>query len=59
MTTTFVLPREAEATAPPEWQGLERDDVRLLAVRPDGLTHGRARDLPDLLDRQALLEWQA
>ena len=36
MTTTFVLPREAEATAPPEWQGLERDEVRLLAVRPDG-----------------------
>ena len=50
MTTTFVLPREAEATAPPEWQGLERDEVRLLAVRPDGLTHGRARDLPDLLE---------
>ena len=49
MTTTFALPREAEATAPPEWQGLERDEVRLLAVRPDGLTHDRARDLPDLL----------
>ena len=39
MTTTFTLPRDAEATAPPEWQGLERDEVRLLAVRPDGLTH--------------------
>ena len=49
MTTTFVLPREAEATAPPEWQGLERDEVRLLTVRPEGLTHGRARDLPHLL----------
>ena len=50
MTTTFVLPPDAEATAPPEWQGLERDEVRLLTVRPDGLVHGRARDLPDLLE---------
>ena len=33
MTTTFTLPDDAEATAPPEWQGLERDEVRLMAVR--------------------------
>ena len=34
MTTTFTLPDDAEATAPPEWQGLERDEVRLMEVRP-------------------------
>ena len=26
---------DAEATAPPEWRGLARDEVRLLAVRPE------------------------
>ena len=46
----FALPDDAEATAPPEWSGLERDEVRLLAVRPEGSTHARARDLPDLLE---------
>jgi S-adenosylmethionine:tRNA ribosyltransferase-isomerase len=46
----FALPDDAEATAPPEWSGLERDEVRLLAVRPDGVTHAQARDLPDLLE---------
>jgi S-adenosylmethionine:tRNA ribosyltransferase-isomerase len=50
MTAGFVLPAGAEATAPPEWQGLERDEVRLMAVRPDGVTHRRARDLAGLLD---------
>ncbi|GAA3182396.1 S-adenosylmethionine:tRNA ribosyltransferase-isomerase [Blastococcus jejuensis] len=49
MTPTFALPPDAEATAPPEWQGLARDEVRLLAAGPEGITHGRARDLPDLL----------
>jgi S-adenosylmethionine:tRNA ribosyltransferase-isomerase len=47
--TAFVLPADAEATAPPEWHGLARDEVRLLAVGPGGTTHARARDLPDLL----------
>ncbi len=46
----FTLPAGAEATAPPEWQGLERDQVRLMTVRADGITHGRARDLPGLLE---------
>jgi S-adenosylmethionine:tRNA ribosyltransferase-isomerase len=50
MTTTFALPPDAEATAPPEWHGLERDEVRLLAVRPDRLVSGRFRDLPGLLE---------
>ena len=50
MTTTFALPTDAEATAPPEWHGLERDEVRLMAVRPGRLTSARFRDLPDLLE---------
>ena len=45
----FVLPRSAEATAPPEARGLARDGVRLLVGRPDGVTHRRFRDLPELL----------
>ena len=45
----FVLPRAAEATAPPEARGLARDEVRLLVARPDGVEHQRFRDLPDLL----------
>jgi S-adenosylmethionine:tRNA ribosyltransferase-isomerase len=48
--TAFTLPDDAEATAPPEWSGIERDEVRLLAVRPGGDVHARARDLPDLLE---------
>jgi S-adenosylmethionine:tRNA ribosyltransferase-isomerase len=49
MTTTFVLPPDAEATAPPEHSGVARDEVRLLTARPCGLRHGRFRDLPGLL----------
>jgi S-adenosylmethionine:tRNA ribosyltransferase-isomerase len=49
MTTTFTLPADAEASAPPEWHGLRRDEVRLLTVRPGSRTSGRFRDLPDLL----------
>ena len=48
--TTFTLPPDAEATAPPEWQGLARDEVRLLAIRPGGITSTRFRDLPGLLE---------
>ena len=36
MIPTFILPAGSEATAPPEWRGLQRDEVRLMAVRPDG-----------------------
>jgi S-adenosylmethionine:tRNA ribosyltransferase-isomerase len=50
VTTTFRLPLDAEATAPPEWQGLARDEVRLMAVRPERVTANRFRDLPDLLE---------
>jgi S-adenosylmethionine:tRNA ribosyltransferase-isomerase len=50
MTPTFRLPADAEATAPPEWRGLQRDEVRLMAVRPDGAASYRFRDLPELLE---------
>lgn len=45
----FVLPRAAEATAPPEARGLSRDAVRLLVARPDGVTSRAFHDLPELL----------
>jgi S-adenosylmethionine:tRNA ribosyltransferase-isomerase len=48
--TAFTVPADAEANEPPEWQGLDRDEIRLMAVRPSGLTHRRARDLPGLLE---------
>ena len=47
--TAFALPAGAEATAPPEWRGLHRDEVRLMAVRPDGTRSLRFHDLPELL----------
>ena len=50
MTATFVLPPQSEAGTPPEERGLQRDEVRLMAVRPDGIEHHRFRDLPDLLE---------
>ena len=50
MTTTFTLPDHAEATRPPEWDGLARDEVRLLSVRPTGTVSTVFRDLPDLLE---------
>jgi S-adenosylmethionine:tRNA ribosyltransferase-isomerase len=48
--TTFALPPDAEATAPPEWRGLQRDEVRLMAVRPEATRSLRFRDLPELLE---------
>jgi S-adenosylmethionine:tRNA ribosyltransferase-isomerase len=50
MTTTFALPPDADATAPPEHHGLARDEVRLLVARPDGVAHARFRDLPEHLE---------
>jgi S-adenosylmethionine:tRNA ribosyltransferase-isomerase len=50
VTATFTLPADGEAGAPPEDRGLLRDEVRLMAVRPDGLDHRRFRDLPELLE---------
>jgi S-adenosylmethionine:tRNA ribosyltransferase-isomerase len=50
MTPRFTLPAGAEATAPPEWRGLQRDEVRLMAVRPAGIDSVLFRDLPELLE---------
>jgi S-adenosylmethionine:tRNA ribosyltransferase-isomerase len=50
MTTTFALPPGAEATAPPEWRGLQRDEVRLMAVGEGGIRTVAFRDLPELLE---------
>ena len=50
MTTTFTLPSDAEATMPPEWHGLARDEVRLMAVGPTAIPSARFRDLPELLE---------
>lgn len=45
----FTLPPELEAHEPPEARGLRRDEVRLLAGEPSGVTHHRFTQLPDLL----------
>jgi S-adenosylmethionine:tRNA ribosyltransferase-isomerase len=47
---TFTLPPGAEATQPPEWRGLQRDEVRLMAVRARRVSSTRFRDLPALLE---------
>ena len=47
----FELPARLEATEPPP----ERDAVRLLFAGPDGLSHHRFTDLPDLLQPGDLL----
>jgi S-adenosylmethionine:tRNA ribosyltransferase-isomerase len=48
--TVFDLPAGAEAAAPTERRGLDRDGGRLLvARRGGGLAHRRFRDLPDVL----------
>ncbi|MCW2735418.1 S-adenosylmethionine:tRNA ribosyltransferase-isomerase [Nocardioides sp.] len=39
----------AFAPQPAEERGVARDEVRLLVATPDGLSHGRFRDLPDHL----------
>ncbi len=48
--TAPAVPMGAAATVPPERRGLARDGVRLMAVRPHGLTSARFSDLPDLLE---------
>ena len=48
--TAFVLPPGAEASSPPEWRGLARDEVRLMAVTPNGVTAHRFWELPELLE---------
>ena len=51
MKPWFELPRELEATAPPEARGLRRDEVRLMVTfrEKDGIAHARFGDLPAFL----------
>lgn len=47
----FELPPELEAAEPPEARGLARDEVRMMASRPDGgVEHASFRDFPDFLE---------
>ena len=39
----FERPRALQAAAPPEYRGLERDEVRLLVSAPRGHEHARFR----------------
>jgi S-adenosylmethionine:tRNA ribosyltransferase-isomerase len=48
-STVFDLPAGAEAGEPPERRGLSRDGGRLLVARPDGVSHHRFRNLPEVL----------
>ncbi|HEX2051311.1 MAG TPA: S-adenosylmethionine:tRNA ribosyltransferase-isomerase [Actinomycetota bacterium] len=48
--TTFTLPAELHATAPPEARGLRRDEVRLLVARPGAVEHARFHDVGRWLD---------
>jgi S-adenosylmethionine:tRNA ribosyltransferase-isomerase len=47
--TVFHPPDDATAPAPAEARGLERDAVRLLVARPDGVVDAVFRDLPQYL----------
>jgi S-adenosylmethionine:tRNA ribosyltransferase-isomerase len=45
----FDLPPSRSATAPPEARGVPRDQIRLLVARPDAITQGSFRALPEHL----------
>ena len=49
LDSTFVLPPDREAAAPPEARGLARDEVRLLVSDDGELTHARFDELPRFL----------
>lgn len=51
----FERPPELQAHGPPEQQGRERDDVRLLITTDHGHQHARFRDLPRFLDPGSVL----
>src|SRR5689334_15260121 len=53
----FELPRDLEATEPPEARGLARDEVRLMVSyrHDDCIKHTTFRDLPRFLDAGDLL----
>ena len=47
--TRFRRPAGSDATEPPEAHGVARDAVKLLVVRPGGVSHARFADLGDFL----------
>src|SRR5207244_1272685 len=51
MKPWFDLPKDLEATAPPETRGLRRDEVRLMFSfrEKDGIAHAHLKDLPAFL----------
>jgi S-adenosylmethionine:tRNA ribosyltransferase-isomerase len=51
----FDRPRALQATGPPEYRGLERDEVRLLVSTDQEHEHARFRDLPRFLAPGTLL----
>lgn len=51
----FERPATLQATTPPEWRGLARDEVRLLVSTPDGHDHARFYQLADFLQADDLL----
>ncbi len=53
--TRFAMPTDREATSTPEQRGLERDQVRLLVVRPDTVADTTFRTFPDHLESGDLL----
>ena len=56
-TFDFVLPKQLEATEPPEARGLARDQVRLLVsyAENDRIVHARFNELPRFLSAGDLL----
>ncbi|HEV2854616.1 MAG TPA: S-adenosylmethionine:tRNA ribosyltransferase-isomerase [Thermoanaerobaculia bacterium] len=51
----FDRPQALQAAGPPEYRGLERDEVRLLVTTDRGHEHARFRDLPRFLTPGTLL----
>ncbi|MGH7492928.1 MAG: S-adenosylmethionine:tRNA ribosyltransferase-isomerase [bacterium] len=51
----FERPPALQASGPPEWHGLERDEVRLLVTTKQGHEHAQFRDLPRFLQPGTLL----
>ncbi|MDN5895342.1 MAG: S-adenosylmethionine:tRNA ribosyltransferase-isomerase [Nocardioides sp.] len=51
----FAVPRQQEASVPPELRGLARDGVRMAVVDGSGTRHHRAFDLPEMLHPGDLL----
>lgn len=51
----FDRPKTLQAAGPPEYRGLERDEIRLLVTTDRGHEHAHFRDLPRFLAPETLL----